>query len=58
MPLDIQVRILSKQLVSEPGVKLSMYLVVVNVEMVFKNRDIGFSKKGRGPKTKFWALQW
>lgn len=41
---------------SEFGVKFFMYLVVVNVEMVFKNRDIGFFKKGRGLKIKFWVF--
>ena len=44
----------------EPEVKLSLYLMVVNVEVVF--RTVSFVlfcfvlRRGRRPKTKFWAL--
>ena len=56
-PLDICE---DSELVCEPEVKLSLYLMVVNVEVVF--RTVSFVlfcfvlRRGRRPKTKFWAL--
>ena len=54
-PLDICE---DSELVCEPEVKLSLYLVVVNEEVVFKivSFFFFFLRRGRRPKTKFWAL--